>query len=120
MVRLSMKTNTKKSSVMINREEVIEALKEVCDPEIPLNLVDLGLIRDVLCEEDTVRIDMTLTTPKCPLEDYIIKCVKHKIKEKFPEVKEIDVNLTFEEIWKPEVHISEKGKEKLRKLGWDI
>ncbi len=115
-----MRTGTRKSSAMIDREEVLKALKEVCDPEIPLNLVDLGLVRDVSCEDDTVHIDMTLTTPECPLEDYIVKCVKKKIKEKFPEVKSVDINLSFEEVWRPEVHISEEGKKKLRALGWDI
>ncbi len=115
-----MKILQKKSIVMIKEQEILEALKEVCDPEIPLNLVDLGLVKDVVCEDNTVKIDMTLTTPKCPLEDYIIACVKHKIKEKFPQIQEIKVNLKFEEVWKPEEHISEEGKKKLRELGWDI
>ena len=115
-----MKTNLKKNFAMINEKEILEALKEVCDPEIPLNLVDLGLVKDVSCSGNDVSIKMTLTTPRCPLEDYIIKCVEHKIKEKFPEVKNINVVLSFEEIWKPEEHISEEGKQKLRKLGWDI
>ncbi|NPA51864.1 MAG: metal-sulfur cluster assembly factor [Aquificae bacterium] len=105
---------------MIKEESVLEALKEVCDPEIPLNLVDLGLVKDVTCDDDTVKIEMTLTTPKCPLEDYIINCVKQKIKEKFPQVEYITVNLSFDEVWKPEKHISEEGKKKLRELGWDI
>ncbi len=115
-----MKILQKKSSVMIEKREVLEALKEVCDPEIPLNLVDLGLIRNVLCKDNNIEIEMTLTTPECPLEEYIISCVKHKLREKFPQAKSISVNLKFEEVWKPEKHISEEGKEKLRKLGWDI
>ncbi len=103
----------------MNKMKILEALKEVCDPEIPLNVVDLGLVKNVSCDEGCINITMTLTTPKCPLEGYIVDSVKNKLKEKFPEIEHIYIDLDFSHPWNTSM-ISEKGKEKLRKLGWQI
>ena len=102
----------------MNNLQILETLKEVNDPEIPLNVVDLGLIKGISCDDNSIYIKMTLTTPKCPLENFIVDSVKNKLKERFPE-KSIQVDLEFEEPWNTSM-ISEKGKEKLRKLGWKI
>ncbi len=102
----------------MNNVQVLEALKEVNDPEIPLNVVDLGLIRGISCDDKTIFVKMTLTTPKCPLENFIVNSIKQKLKEYFPSM-DVDINLEFDEPWNTSM-ISEKGKEKLRKLGWKI
>jgi metal-sulfur cluster biosynthetic enzyme len=102
----------------MNNIKVLEALKEVNDPEIPLNVVDLGLIKGISCNEYEISIKMTLTTPKCPLENFIVNSVKDKLQEHFPD-RNIEISLEFDEPWNTSM-ISEKGKEKLRKLGWKI
>ncbi len=107
-----------KTEKNMNNIQVLETLKEVNDPEIPLNVVDLGLIRGISCSDDYIHIKMTLTTPKCPLENFIVNSIKDKLKERFPE-KDVEITLEFDEPWNTSM-ISEKGKEKLRKLGWKI
>ena len=64
---------------MVSKNEVEEALKEVMDPELGVSLVDLNLIKDITIEGDVVRIKMTLTSPFCPLSDYIVNQVKEKV-----------------------------------------
>jgi FeS assembly SUF system protein len=80
-------------------EEVLRMLKTVYDPEIPVNIYDLGLIYDVdIDEEKNVVITMTLTAPACPAADYIMEDVKMKI-ESIPTVKSVDVKIVFEPEW---------------------
>ncbi|GAB6073034.1 hypothetical protein JCM14244_14110 [Venenivibrio stagnispumantis] len=98
--------------------DIIEALKEVYDPEIPLDLVNLGLIKNVKIENNKIFIIMTLTTPNCPLENFILKSVKDKLKSKFKE-KEIYITFDFTIPWNSSF-ISEEGKEKLKQLGWKV
>lgn len=64
---------------MTSKKEVEEALKEVMDPELGVSLVDLNLIKNITIEGDVVRIKMTLTSPFCPLSDYIVNQVKEKV-----------------------------------------
>lgn len=79
--------------------EVIDALKSVYDPEIPLNIYDLGLIYDITLEEGgIVKILMTLTNPNCPVADALPAQVERALK-KIPRVSEAKVNLTFEPQW---------------------
>jgi len=79
--------------------DVIDALKSVYDPEIPLNIYDLGLIYDISLEEGSVvRVLMTLTSPNCPVAESLPGDVKRAIK-KIPEVTEIEIKLTFDPPW---------------------
>ncbi|RLF90686.1 aromatic ring hydroxylase [Thermococci archaeon] len=95
----------------MNENEVIEVLKEVVDPEIGVNVVDLGLIYGVKVSDGKVKVKMTLTSPMCPLSSIIVKEVERKIKERLnPE--EVDVELTFDPPWSPEM-MSEEAKRKL-------
>lgn len=74
-------------------------LKTVYDPEIPVNVYDLGLIYNVeVSEGGKVRIDMTLTAPGCPLADYIVEDVRMKV-EAVEGVASVEVNLVFEPEW---------------------
>ncbi len=99
---------------MITKEEVIEKLKNVYDPEIPVNVVDLGLIYKVdVDDKNNITIDMTLTAPGCPLAGMIAKYVEEELK-KMEEVGEITVNLVWEPQWTPDM-MSEEAKQK---LGW--
>ena len=80
-------------------EKIVTMLKTVYDPEIPVNIYDLGLIYKVdIDEERNVRIDMTLTAPNCPAADFILEDVRQKI-ESIDGVKSVEVNLVFEPEW---------------------
>ena len=80
-------------------EKIVTMLKTVSDPEIPVNIYDLGLIYKVdIDEEHNVRIDMTLTAPNCPAADFILEDVRQKI-ESIEGVKSVEVNLVFEPEW---------------------
>lgn len=80
-------------------EKVIDALRTVFDPEIPLNIYDLGLIYDITIDsEHRVKILMTLTAPGCPVAGQIVADVERKV-ENVDEVKSCQVELTFEPAW---------------------
>lgn len=80
-------------------EQIVTMLKTVYDPEIPVNIYDLGLIYGVDVDDDKqVTITMTLTAPACPAADFIMEDVKMKV-ESIPEVKSVDVKIVFEPEW---------------------
>ncbi len=91
------------------KNHIYEILKEVMDPEVELNIVDLGLIYNLDFDGDKrVNIVMTLSTPACPLGDAIILNVKESIKKHYPEF-DVNVNLVFDPPWTPNM-ISDEGK----------
>lgn len=91
-------------------EAIKEALKEVIDPEIGINIVDLGLIYEVVPKEDgNVDVNMTLTSPGCPMGPEITSAVWMTVKRQ-PGVKECEVNLVWKPRWDPNVHASEDAK----------
>ena len=98
---------------MITRDEVIEAAKLVFDPEIPVNIWDLGLIYEIETPDagENVHIQLTLTSQHCPAAKSIPEDLKSKILAT-GKVKEVQINLVFEPLWTPE-RISEEGKKKL-------
>ena len=78
---------------------IVEGLKSIYDPEIPVNIYDLGLIYDVNVQDDqSVVITMTLTAPNCPIADEILLNVKETI-ETIEGVKSVDIHLVFEPPW---------------------
>lgn len=88
-------------------------LKRVLDPELNINVVDLGLIYDItLTGDKSVSITMTLTTPGCPLHDSIVSGVRYCVQE-LEEIDEVDVQLVWEPAWSPE-RMTEDG---MRALG---
>lgn len=90
-------------------EAIVAMLRTVYDPEIPVNIYDLGLIYKIEVTEDkNVKIDMTLTTPNCPAVDFIIEDVRMKV-ESVNEVKSVEINLVFEPEWDKEM-MSEEAK----------
>lgn len=79
-------------------DDVWLALKQVYDPEIPVNIVDLGLVYDVLVKESSVEIIMTLTSPGCGMGPVITEDAKESIRQ-IPSVEEVNVNLVFDPPW---------------------
>mgnify|MGYP003289199313 FL=1 len=79
-------------------ERIVAMLKTVYDPEIPVNIYDLGLIYRIDANNGDVVLDMTLTAPNCPAAEFIMEDVKMKI-ESVEGVKSVNVNLVFEPEW---------------------
>jgi FeS assembly SUF system protein len=96
---------------MVTREEVYEALRECYDPEIPVNIVDLGLIYEVQIDEDHVHVVMTLTAQGCPAHAFISEAVRARVAE-IPGVKSADVRVVWEPPWDPS-RMSEAAKKQL-------
>ena len=93
-------------------QRIIEVLKTVFDPEIPVNIYDLGLIYKIdLDMEGHVDIDMTFTAPSCPAADFIIEDVKQKL-EAITGIEKVEVNLVFEPEWDKDM-MSEEAKMEL-------
>ena len=86
---------------MPTKEAVLEAMKEVYDPEIPVNIVDLGLVYDVTVEESRVSITMTLTAPGCGMGPYIANNVREKVLE-VEGVQVVHVDVVFDPPWTPD------------------
>ena len=94
------------------KDQIIDTLKEVYDPEIPINVYDLGLIYDIKTKESGfVHITMSLTSPTCPTAEYIQEMISNAVKS-VPGVTEVEIELTFEPRWTPD-RVSEEAKEEL-------
>ena len=90
-------------------ERIVEVLKTVYDPEIPVDIYNLGLIYRIEVHEDaSLEVDMTLTAPNCPAADFIMEDVRLKL-ERVSGVKEVKVNLVFEPEWDKDM-MSEEAK----------
>ena len=90
-------------------ERIVDVLKTVYDPEIPVNIYDLGLIYRVeVNDEGIVDIDMTFTAPSCPAADFILEDVRQKV-DNIEGVKSANVNLVFEPEWDKDM-MSEEAK----------
>ena len=85
----------------ITKEDIVQKLKLVKDPEIEIDIWTLGLIYKITLEEDGVEILMTLTTPFCPFADALIAEVEKKVGELGYKEGEVRVELTFEPVWEP-------------------
>ena len=80
------------------KEKVIAEIKKIYDPEIPVNIYELGLIYDVSINEKNVKVKMTLTTPNCPVAESLPKEVKDSIME-IEGVDSVDLDLVWEPPW---------------------
>lgn len=80
-------------------DRLIDLLKSIYDPEIPVNIYELGLIYDIQINQQAyIKVIMTLTTPNCPVADNFVKEVKQKI-QTIDLIKNIDIILTFDPAW---------------------
>ena len=100
---------------LATEEKIVQYLKTVYDPELPVNIYDLGLIYKVDLQDDGLLvIDMTLTAPNCPAADFLIEDVTQKMRS-IEGVKEVKVNLVFEPEWSKDM-MSEEAKVELGML----
>lgn len=79
----------------------LECLYQVIDPEIGINIVDLGLVYKVELLGDVARVEMTMTTPACPLHEYLASGVESAILDSMTDVRSVNVHLTFDPPWDP-------------------
>ena len=101
-------------------EDVEEAMRDVVDPELGVNIVDLGLVYDIrVDEENTATIDMTLTSAACPLTDVIEDQTASVLTGPNGVVKDYRINWVWMPPWGPE-KITEEGREQLRALGFTV
>jgi metal-sulfur cluster biosynthetic enzyme len=98
----------------ITEQQIFESLKECFDPEIPVNVVDLGLIYEVKIIDAWVGVKMTLTTPGCGMSGMISQNVRNRVLS-VPGVKEADVRIVWEPAWTPE----RMSPEARKRLGFD-
>jgi metal-sulfur cluster biosynthetic enzyme len=98
-------------STTVTRDEVLEALRDVYDPEIPVNIVDLGLVYEVGVEDGDVDVRMTLTFAGCGMGPYIAQQAEWRLAE-LEGIEDINVDLVFDPPWTPEM-ITEEGKKLL-------
>jgi metal-sulfur cluster biosynthetic enzyme len=106
-----------KINVLTDKEkEIAQLLKTVIDPEVAVNIVDLGLIYEISLDEDnkSIHIVMTLSTRGCPLGDVIMQNVQVVLDANYPDYKN-DVELVWEPMWSPEM-ITDAGKEAIENL----
>jgi FeS assembly SUF system protein len=88
-------------------QKIVEMIKTVYDPEIPVNIYDLGLIyRIEVSDESVVDIDMTLTAPNCPAADFMMEDVRMKV-ESIEGVASVNLNLVFEPEWSQDLMTEE-------------
>ena len=96
-------------------ERIVDVLKTVYDPEIPVNIYDLGLIYKIdVADDGNVDIDMTFTAPSCPAADFILEDERQKV-DSLDGVKSSNVNLVFEPVWDQSMMTEEARVE----LGFD-
>lgn len=96
------------------QRDVVRALRQVYDPEIPVNIYDLGLIYEININEDhKVFVKMTLTAPNCPMADEVVEQV-HEAVHDVPGVTDCAIELVFEPVWDK----SRMSEEALVELGW--
>ncbi|MBA2362454.1 MAG: metal-sulfur cluster assembly factor [Chloroflexia bacterium] len=96
---------------MTNEEAITEALKEVYDPEIGINIVDLGLVYNAVIEEGAVNVEMTLTSMGCPAGPMIVQQVEEML-EPLDGVKDVRVEIVWSPAWNPTM-MSEDAKMEL-------
>ena len=99
------------SAPQISEQMVDEALRQVDDPELGCNIVDLGLVYGIQIEGSKVTVTMTLTTPGCPMHETIGYGVRLALM-KLESVEEVDVQIVWEPRWSPDM-MTEEGRERI-------
>ena len=95
----------------VSKDDILEILKTVYDPEIPVNVVDLGLVYDVQVNDNDVYVQMTLTFPGCGMGPYIAQQAEWAIQD-IEGVEEVEIEMVFEPPWSPDL-ISEEARAQL-------
>lgn len=100
---------------MITREQILDALRGVIDPEIGINIADLGLVYSAEEADGNIRVTMTMTTAACPMGGMLKDQARDAIKKRFPEAKSVNVELVWSPPWNAEM-MSDEAKRKLGRL----
>ena len=102
-------------SKMPTGEDIRNTLRNVIDPEVGLNIVDLGLIYGVVISGNKLHIDLTMTTPACPMSEMILDNARHALAPLVPEGAAIELNL----VWEPPWDASKMSEYAREYFGWD-
>mgnify|MGYP003347146165 FL=1 len=97
-------------------DDITEAMKDVIDPELGINVIDLGLVYDLHLDEEIATLDMTLTSAACPLQDVIEDQTKQALSNL---VKDVKINWVWMPPWGP-ARITDDGREQLRSIGFTV
>jgi metal-sulfur cluster biosynthetic enzyme len=97
--------------LMATEHDIREALRQVLDPEIGVNIVDLGLVYRIEVDGGRVRIAMTMTSPACPLADYLKDLVTSAIHDRVPDVADVDIVVEWEPPWDPDMMSDEARRQ---------
>ena len=97
-------------------DDITEAMKDVIDPELGINVIDLGLVYDMRLDNDVATLDMTLTSAACPLQDVIEDQTKQVLADLVTDVK---INWVWMPPWGP-ARITDDGREQLRSIGFTV
>lgn len=94
--------------------QIRDVLKEIDDPELGINIIDLGLVYAIDVSGGIVHIKMTMTTPACPLHAYLSAAAEEAIRARFPGITQVEIKLVWDPPWEP-AKMSPAAK---RQLGW--
>ena len=98
----------------VTGQEIVAALRAVLDPEVGINVVDLGLVYGIKVSGRDMRVIMTMTSQACPLNSYFRQAVETAIRKYIPEAMEVDIEM----IWQPEWSSAMMSEEARRLMGW--
>ncbi len=98
----------------MNNNDILVALRDVLDPELGVNIVDLGLVYRAEWTRQGIVVEMTMTTPTCPIGDMMADQAETALRRRFPEAASIRVHLQWDPAWTPEL-MSDDAR---RSLGW--
>lgn len=103
------------------KERITEALRNVYDPEIPINVVDLGLVYDISIDNNkNVKVKLGVTAPGCPVTGFLVETASATIKSNVPEINDVEVEIVFDPPWTP-YKMTKEGRELFKTLyGYDI
>ena len=96
-------------------DAILAALKTVIDPELGINIVDLGLVYHAASTANGIDIELTMTTPACPLGEMITEEIKLVLRDRFPDTPDVRVELVWDPPWSPEL-MSEESRRQLGML----
>ena len=96
---------------MTTDTDIREALRSVVDPELGVNIVDLGLVYRIEVEGAHVRVTMTMTSPACPLVDYLKELIDSAITQRIPAVADVDIVVEWEPPWDPDMMSDEARRQ---------
>ena len=93
-------------------DDILAALKTVIDPELGINIVDLGLVYHTARTANGIDIELTMTTPACPLGEMMTEEIKMVLRDRFPDTPDVRVELVWDPPWSPEL-MSEESRRQL-------